>query len=127
MLGGDGVDVRFAGVLRFEGDVLATFDCGMDVHRHQGIQIVGSEGTIARARSRGRRWEAPKIVVVRGEESETLEPPGVDPYGRELDDMAAAIADGRARRGSAAPTPSARPARSRRSTRAAEAGRAVTL
>ena len=49
VLGGDGVDVRFAGLMRFESDVVATFDCGMDVHRHQGIQIVGSEGSIARA------------------------------------------------------------------------------
>ena len=29
--GGDGVDVRFAGTLRFGGDVLGTFDCGFDV------------------------------------------------------------------------------------------------
>ena len=29
--GGDGVDGRFAGVLRFAGDVLGTFDCGFDV------------------------------------------------------------------------------------------------
>ena len=37
---------RFAGVLRFPGDVLATIDCGMDVHRRNQIEVVGSEGTI---------------------------------------------------------------------------------
>ena len=92
--GGDGVDVRFAGVMRFDRDVIATFDCGMDVHRHQGIQIVGSEGSI-HVPQPWQTWEGPKIVVVRGEEVETLEPPGVDPYAAELDDMAAAITTGR--------------------------------
>src|SRR3954468_17242115 len=47
VLGGDGaVDIRFAGVLRFAGDVVATFDCGMDVHRRHSIEVVGSDGTI---------------------------------------------------------------------------------
>lgn len=91
--GGDGVDVRFAGVMRFDRDVLATFDCGMDVHRHQGIQIVGSEGSIGVPQP-WQTWEGPKILVVR-DEVETIEPPGVDPYAAELDDMAAAIATGR--------------------------------
>ena len=116
VLGGDGVDVRFAGLMRFESDVVATFDCGMDVHRHQGIQIVGSEGSIDVPQP-WQTWEGPKIVVVRGEESETLEPPGVDPYAAELDDMAAAIAAGRARPGSGVRSPSGRRGRSRRSTR----------
>ena len=39
--GGEDVDARFAGVLRFDGDVLGTFDCGFDVadrgaHRGRG-------------------------------------------------------------------------------------------
>ena len=80
--------------MRFDGDVLATFDCGMDVHRHQGIQIVGSEGTIEVPQP-WQTWEGPKILVVR-DEVETIEPPGVDPYAAELDDMAAAISTGRA-------------------------------
>ena len=95
VIGGDGVDIRFAGVMRFDRDVLATFDCGMDVHRHQGIQIVGSEGSIDVPQP-WQTWEGPKIVVVRGEDVETIEPPGVDPYAAELDDMAAAISTGRA-------------------------------
>ena len=42
--GGDGgVDIRFAGVMRFEGDVLGTFDCGMDVFRRNSIEVVGSD------------------------------------------------------------------------------------
>src|SRR3954447_16495697 len=42
----NGVDARFSGVLRFPGDVLGIFDCGMDVHRRNQLEIVGSEGTI---------------------------------------------------------------------------------
>jgi D-xylose 1-dehydrogenase (NADP+, D-xylono-1,5-lactone-forming) len=91
---GSGVDIRFAGVLRFDRDVLATFDCGMDVHRHQGIQIVGTEGSIEVPQP-WQTWVGPKLVVTRGEAVETIEPPGVDPYAAELDDMAAAISTGR--------------------------------
>src|SRR4051812_8324421 len=38
VIGGDGVDARFAGILRFPGDVLGTFDCAMDVHRRNQIE-----------------------------------------------------------------------------------------
>ncbi len=44
--GGDGVDVRFAGTLRFPGGVLAQLDCGMDQPRRDGLEVVGSEGTL---------------------------------------------------------------------------------
>ena len=45
VLGGDGgIDIRFAGTLRFAGDVVGTFDCGMDVHRRHSIEVVGSRG-----------------------------------------------------------------------------------
>ena len=58
--GGDGVDARFAGVLRFPGDVLGTFDCGMDVHRRHSIEVVGSEGTIFVPSP----WQAPEPLIV---------------------------------------------------------------
>ena len=94
VLGGDGaVDIRFAGVLRFAGDVVATFDCGMDVHRRHSIEVVGSEGTIFVPSP----WQTPlgsEILVTR-EETERIVPVSVDPYARELDEVAAAIAEGR--------------------------------
>jgi predicted dehydrogenase len=82
--------------MRFPGEVIATFDCGMDVHRHQGLQIIGSEASI-HVPQPWQTWMGPKIMVVR-DEVETIEPPGVDPYAAELDDMAAAIANGGAPR-----------------------------
>jgi xylose dehydrogenase (NAD/NADP) len=94
VLGGDGgIDIRFAGTLRFDGDVLGTFDCGMDVHRRHSIEVVGSEGTILVPSP----WQTPngaEILVVR-EDTERITPETVDPYGRELDEVGAAIAEGR--------------------------------
>jgi D-xylose 1-dehydrogenase (NADP+, D-xylono-1,5-lactone-forming) len=122
--GGDGVDIRFAGLMRFEGDVVATFDCGMDVHRHQSIQVVGSEGSI-HVPQPWQTWEGPKLLVVR-DEVETIEPPGVDPYAAELDAMAAAIAGERPPRVSR--EESVGQARTIQALyQAAEAGRAVPL
>jgi len=92
--GGDGgVDIRFAAVLRFEGDVIGTFDCGMDVHRRHSIEVVGSEGTILLPSP----WQTPlgpEILVMR-EQTERIVPEAVDPYAAELDEMAAAIETGR--------------------------------
>jgi predicted dehydrogenase len=43
---GDEVDLVFTGLLRFPGDVVAHFDCGMDLaHRHE-LEVVGSEGRL---------------------------------------------------------------------------------
>ncbi|MDA0165489.1 Gfo/Idh/MocA family oxidoreductase [Solirubrobacter ginsenosidimutans] len=96
VLGGDGVDIRFAGTLRFAGDVVATFDCGMDVHRRHSIEVVGSDGTILVPSP----WQTPsgtEILVTR-EDTERIVPETVDPYARELDEVAAAIAEGRSAR-----------------------------
>ncbi len=41
-----GVDVRFAGTLRFRGGVLGHFSCGMDTAPSQGLEAVGSEGAL---------------------------------------------------------------------------------
>jgi predicted dehydrogenase len=41
-----GVDSRFTGLLRFEGDVLATFDCGFDIAVRDQIELVGAEGSL---------------------------------------------------------------------------------
>jgi len=41
-----GVDVRFAGTLRFPGGVVGSFSCGMDTAPSQGLEVVGSEGSL---------------------------------------------------------------------------------
>jgi xylose dehydrogenase (NAD/NADP) len=44
--GATGVDVGFAGVLEFAGDVLGEFHCGFDLPEGKGLEAVGSEGTL---------------------------------------------------------------------------------
>jgi xylose dehydrogenase (NAD/NADP) len=94
VLGGDGgIDIRFTGSLRFEGDVLGLFDCGMDVHRRHSIEVVGSDGTILVPSP----WQTPagtEILLIR-EQTERIVPELVDPSGRELDEVGAAAAEGR--------------------------------
>jgi predicted dehydrogenase len=94
--GGDGVDIRFAGVMRFEGDVLGSFDCGMDVFRRNSIEVVGSTGEIHVPSP----WQTPlgAEILIRNEGSDPVErivPEAVDPYARELDEIEAAVLEGR--------------------------------
>ena len=44
--GDTGVDLRFAGVLEFEDDVLAEFHCGFDLPFQSGLEAIGSTGVV---------------------------------------------------------------------------------
>jgi xylose dehydrogenase (NAD/NADP) len=95
--GGAGVDARMAGVLRFGGDVLGTFDCAFDVPYRAGIEVVGETGTIV---SRD-PWhgQSPGVQVLRPDTApEDVPVEAANPYARELDDFAAAARGGRAPR-----------------------------
>ena len=115
------VDARFAGVLRFPGDVLGSFDCGMDVHRRNFIEVVGSDGTIEVPSP----WQTPEaaLILVNGER---VEPETVDPYARELEEFGRAVEGGPPPRlGRADAVGQARAIEAL--YRAAEEGRAVSL
>jgi xylose dehydrogenase (NAD/NADP) len=88
--GPSGVDMRFTGVLRFGGDLLATFDCGIDVAARHELEIVGAEGRIVLADP----WHcrAPRITIERDGTSSHVEVEAADSYRLQLEDMAAAIA-----------------------------------
>jgi predicted dehydrogenase len=90
--GGEDVDGRFAAVLRFPGDVLGTFDCGMDVARRAAIEVVGREARLYAVDP----WIAPSTILVDrpGHEPERLEIERTDPYARELEEVSAAARDG---------------------------------
>ena len=92
--GPSGVDMRLAGLLRFDGDVLATIDCGLDLPSRSELEISGSAGRIVLSDP----WHCidPKIVVERGFEREVVQIAPADSYALELDDMAAAIRGERA-------------------------------
>jgi D-xylose 1-dehydrogenase (NADP+, D-xylono-1,5-lactone-forming) len=91
--GGSGVDVRFAGVLRFPGDVLGTFDCGLDVPGRGSLEVVGAGGTLLAQDP----WHgiAPALTVTRpGEAPEPVTVVAANPYRLELEDLSRAIRDG---------------------------------
>ena len=90
---GDGVDSRFAGVLRFDGGALATFDCGFDLPHRDGLEVVGVDGTLFLDDP----WHGrePVIEVRRGDEVERVEAERADAYRLELEDVSAAAREGR--------------------------------
>jgi predicted dehydrogenase len=88
VLGGDGVDIRFAGLMRFPGDVLAHFDCGMDSTNRAELEVTGTEGTLLLHdpwHSRG------PIIHYQGSDpikSERVTVEARDPYACELEALA---------------------------------------
>ena len=95
--GGDGVDVRLTGLLRFPGDVLATIDCGLDMAARDELEVTGTEGVLRLDDP----WHSrdPLIELLRPDgtcERIAVEP--LDPYACELEDLAAAIGGERPRR-----------------------------
>jgi predicted dehydrogenase len=123
--GASGVDARFAGVLRFAGDVLGIFDCGMDVTPLYGIEVVGDRGLLRSSDP----WHgnAPSLVLHPAEGAhEPITTVPVDPYCIELERFAAATRDaGEAPLGRDDALGQARTIAAL--YRAAEEGRAVTL
>jgi predicted dehydrogenase len=87
---GDAVDARTAAVLRFAGDVVGTFECGMDMAQRMELEVVGEEGTL-----RVVPWPAPgDITVERGGATETVASEPGDPFALELEAFRAAVEDG---------------------------------
>ena len=89
--GGDGVDMRLTGLLRFAGDVLATIDCGLDLAARDELEVAGTRGVLWLDDP----WHArsPSIELRRADgsvERVAVEP--LDPYACELQDFAAAVA-----------------------------------
>jgi predicted dehydrogenase len=81
--GGTGVDVRFAGTLRF-GDAVATFACGFAARQNR-VEVVGADGILVVPEA---FVNPPGIVVLDGEEHR-VDP--ADQYRAELDHFCAAI------------------------------------
>ena len=86
---GDDVDKRFAGVLRFPGDVVGLFDCGFDVPPRGAIEVVGEGGTLVAEDP----WHGLAPRLTRDGEEVPVE--AANPYGLELEDLSAAIREGR--------------------------------
>jgi D-xylose 1-dehydrogenase (NADP+, D-xylono-1,5-lactone-forming) len=85
-----GVDSRFAAVLRFRGDVLATFECGFDLPPRDELEAIGSEGSLFLDDP----WHGgDPLIELRGADGslERIEVERRNPYQLELEDVSAAI------------------------------------
>jgi D-xylose 1-dehydrogenase (NADP+, D-xylono-1,5-lactone-forming) len=82
ILGGGGVDIAFTGLLRFPGDVLCHFECGMASTNRAELEVVGTEGTLVLRDP----WHSRETVIeVNGE---PIEVAARDPYACELEALA---------------------------------------
>jgi predicted dehydrogenase len=88
-VGGDGVDVAFAAILRFPGDVLAHFDAGLALATRDELEVVGEEGGLFLDDP----WHcrSPVIELRRDAGVERIEIEPVDSYRLEAQNMSAAI------------------------------------
>jgi D-xylose 1-dehydrogenase (NADP+, D-xylono-1,5-lactone-forming) len=85
-----GVHARFAGAMRFPGDVLATFDCGFDLPVRDELEAIGSEGSLFLDDP----WHSVEPVIeVRALDGslERIEVERRNPYECELEDLSLAI------------------------------------
>lgn len=89
VIGGDGVDITFAGWLRFPGDVLGHFDSGLVCDDRFDLEVVGEEASLYLPDP----WHClePRIELRRAHATEVIAVPAANPYGLEADNLAAAI------------------------------------
>jgi predicted dehydrogenase len=88
VLGSTGVDVRFAGTLAFPGDVVAHFDCGMDLPRRSELEVVGSEGVLF---VDGPYGDGRELELRSGDRVERIEVEQADRYQLQLENFGDAI------------------------------------
>jgi D-xylose 1-dehydrogenase (NADP+, D-xylono-1,5-lactone-forming) len=89
VLGAGGVDVRFTGVMRFDGGVLGHFDCGLDLPSRDELEVVGSEGSLFLDDPTHAR--TPVIELRRNGETELIELEVADSYQLQLENFGDAI------------------------------------
>jgi predicted dehydrogenase len=96
-MGPTGVDVAFAGQLRFASGAVLQFDCGFRAHYRTSIEIVGTDAVLA-VSSPFKPGTNERLVLRRGDEVETMAVPGEALYVGEIEDLADAVLLGRAPR-----------------------------
>jgi D-xylose 1-dehydrogenase (NADP+, D-xylono-1,5-lactone-forming) len=88
-LGGDGVDVTFAGTMRFRDDVIAHFDAGLALADRDELEVIGEQGSLFLDDP----WHCrePVIELRRDDGVERIELEPIDSYRLEAENMSAAI------------------------------------
>jgi D-xylose 1-dehydrogenase (NADP+, D-xylono-1,5-lactone-forming) len=89
VVGPTGIDLRLAGTLVFAGDVHAQLDCAFDLPLRQGLEVVGSEGTLTVASPWG--CEPAGIELRRGDEATHVAFDDVDRYRLQGDNFSRAV------------------------------------
>jgi D-xylose 1-dehydrogenase (NADP+, D-xylono-1,5-lactone-forming) len=89
VVGPTGVDVVFAGTMRFPGDVVGEFDCGLSLPSRDELEVLGTAGSLFLDDP----WHArnPVIELRRDGEVERIEVDRADSYGLELENLSGAI------------------------------------
>jgi xylose dehydrogenase (NAD/NADP) len=88
-IGGAGVDVTFAGTMRFPDDVIAHFDAGLALSDRDELEVVGESGSLFLDDP----WHcrSPLIELRHEDGTERIEFEPVDSYGLEAENFSAAI------------------------------------
>ena len=88
-LGPTGVDIVFAGTLRFPDEVVAQIDCGLVLPQRDELEAIGEDGSLFLDDP----WHArqPVIELRRGREVERIEVERADSYRLELENLSDAI------------------------------------
>jgi xylose dehydrogenase (NAD/NADP) len=96
VLGEGGVDLSFAGTMRFTGGVVAHFDASFQAADGAALEAVGDTGTLRLIDP----WHirAPEIELRDGRGVHRIEVGGANSYGLEAEDLAAAVAGERSPR-----------------------------
>ena len=87
--GTTGVDVVFAGTMRFANDVVGQFDCGLSLPSRDELEVMGAEGSLFLDDP----WHArqPVIELRRDGDVDRIEVERADSYGLELENLSDAI------------------------------------
>jgi predicted dehydrogenase len=88
--GQSGVDLTFTGQMKFANDVLAQIDCSFDIPLYWGVEILGSEASL-KILSPFKPQVNEKLLLTRGDQTETIKVKGQELYIGEVEDMADAI------------------------------------
>ena len=92
--GTTGVDLTFAGQMKFANDVIAQIDCSFDIPIYWGVEILGSEASL-RIPSPFKPQVNEKLYLTRDDNTEEIIVKGQELYIGEVEDMADAILDGK--------------------------------
>jgi D-xylose 1-dehydrogenase (NADP+, D-xylono-1,5-lactone-forming) len=90
VVGPTGVDIRFAGLLTFPSEVVATFDCGFDLAPTAFVEVVGSHGVV-RALDPFLLHASVVEVTADSKPTRRIEAPAGNSYRIELENFAAAV------------------------------------